>query len=315
MTASIGASMLAPSLLYWHVTALVNGKEMAVMVDTGSSDFWLQGPNAPSPDGSTPGAPVMQGDGQPSWFNITYQTQSDASTYGPVVATQVKLGNLNVPGFAVGVATHLAFGYPLDGFMGLAFKGINTVQPAQQPTFMEAAQQYLQQPIFTVGLKPNNQGTLNFGYIDNSLYQGNLISAPVNASQSSWIVDGVTVTAGSALIVQSMLFDTGASDTMTADPAFVASFWSQVAGAMLYDGYWIYPCSSYIPNMAVSVGQGQSHDILGTTFNAGQIGEGVCRGALQGGAPGLVNAAAPFFLTFFVVFNQATPSISFANQA
>ena len=71
---------------------------------------------------------------------------------------------------------------------------------------MEAAQQYLQQPIFTIGLRPNNQGTLNFGYIDNSLYQGSLISAPVNASQSSWVVDAVTLSAGSASITQSMLF-------------------------------------------------------------------------------------------------------------
>ncbi|KAL9606637.1 MAG: hypothetical protein Q9179_000223 [Wetmoreana sp. 5 TL-2023] len=126
VTGSVAATMLSPALLYWHVTALVNGQPVAVMIDTGSSDFWLQGPNAPSPDGSTPGAPMMQSEGQPSWFNITYQTQSNASTSGPVVATEVKLGSLSVPNFGVGVATQLAFGYPLDGFMGLGFKDINT---------------------------------------------------------------------------------------------------------------------------------------------------------------------------------------------
>ena len=87
---------------------------------------WLHGPNAPSPDGNTPGAPMMHIEGQPSWFNITYQTQADASTFGPVVATEVKLGSLSIPSFGVGVATQMAFGYPLDGFMGLAFKGLNT---------------------------------------------------------------------------------------------------------------------------------------------------------------------------------------------
>lgn len=38
-TASVVASMLSPAALYWHVTVLVNGQEMAVMVDTGSSDL------------------------------------------------------------------------------------------------------------------------------------------------------------------------------------------------------------------------------------------------------------------------------------
>ncbi|KAL9581314.1 MAG: hypothetical protein Q9212_003972 [Teloschistes hypoglaucus] len=256
---------------------------------------------------------MLHENNQSSWFNITYQTQSNASTFGPVVATEVKLGGLSISDFGVGVATQLAFGYPLDGFMGLAFKGLNTVQPKQQPTIMEAAQQYLQQPVFTVGLRPNSQGALNFGFVDDALYQGSLVSAPINASQASWVVDSITLSAGSATVTQSMLFDTGGSDTMTADPAFVNGFWAQVGGAQLYEGSWIYPCDSFIPNMVVSVAPNQSHEILGSTFNAGQIAEGVCRGALQGTA-GMGSAAAPFFLTFFVVFNQAVPSISFANQ-
>lgn len=89
---------------------------------------------------------------------------------------------------------------------------------------------------------------LNFGYVDPSLYQGNLITASVNAGQSSWLVDAITLSAGSASITQSMLFgscqlrdseypkanrktDTGGSDCMMADPTFVANFWSQVYGA------------------------------------------------------------------------------------
>ncbi|KAL8831381.1 MAG: hypothetical protein Q9170_005316 [Blastenia crenularia] len=148
---------------------------------------------------------------------------------------------------------------------------------------MEAAQQYLQQPIFTVALRPNIQGTMNFGYIDNSLYQGNLISAPIDVSQSSWVVNAITLTAGSASATQSMIFgpdpsartdNTGASDTMMADPTFVTNFWNQVSGAINSGGYWIYPCASYIPNMQVHVGQDQYHEILGTTFNAGAIAEG-----------------------------------------
>ena len=164
------------------------------------------------------------------------------------------------------------------------------MRPAPQPTFMEAAQQSLPSPVFTVALKPNNQGMLNFGYVDDSLYKGDLVSAPVDASQASWRVNAVTLSAGSASITQSMVFgkitssstsyteadripDTAASDTMWADSGFVLNFWNQVQGATQQNGYWVFPCSSWIPNMDVSVG-GHSHGILGTTFNSGQIADG-----------------------------------------
>lgn len=91
-----------------------------------TGDSWLTGPNAPSPDGSTPGAPMMQHEGQNAWFNVAYQAAPNSSTLGPVVATEVQLGSLTVPRFGVGVATQLGFNYPLEGFMGLAFKGLNT---------------------------------------------------------------------------------------------------------------------------------------------------------------------------------------------
>lgn len=120
--------------------------------------------------------------------------------------------------------------------------------------------------------------------------------------------------------------DTGASDTMMADQAFVDNFWVQVSGAIKYDGHWIYPCNSWIPNMHINIGPGHSHDILARRsmlvlllkvsapraqkHPAGMIcwliipTAGVCRGALQGTAE-LANAAAPFFLTFFGGFQSS----------
>lgn len=47
-------------------------------------------------------------------------------TSGPVVSTDVKLGNLTVTNFGVGTATKVANYYPYDGFMGLAFSGGNS---------------------------------------------------------------------------------------------------------------------------------------------------------------------------------------------
>ena len=68
----------------------------------------------------------MQIQGQKQHFGISYAARPDRQTLGPVVATEVKLGNLSVADFGVGVATQTAFNYPLDGFLGLAFKGLNS---------------------------------------------------------------------------------------------------------------------------------------------------------------------------------------------
>ena len=73
---------------------------------------------------------------------------------------------------------------------------------------MEAAQQYLQQPVFTLDLKPDSQGTLEFGLVDHSKHKGTLVEAKVNnISDPSWTVDSVTLSAGKkAKVTQQMLF-------------------------------------------------------------------------------------------------------------
>lgn len=68
----------------------------------------------------------MQVHGQKQNFDITYAASPDAPTIGPVVATQVRFGTVSVPNFGVGIATKQGFNYPLDGFMGLGFQGLNT---------------------------------------------------------------------------------------------------------------------------------------------------------------------------------------------
>ena len=68
----------------------------------------------------------MQVHGQKQNFDITYAARPDAPTIGPVVATEVKLGDVRIPNFGVGIATKAGFNYPLDGFMGLGFRGLNT---------------------------------------------------------------------------------------------------------------------------------------------------------------------------------------------
>lgn len=69
---------------------------------------------------------MMRSNGKDQYFGIQYDIRPDAQTSGPVVATHVKIGNFTIEDFGVGVATRVGFNYPLDGFLGLAFKGRNS---------------------------------------------------------------------------------------------------------------------------------------------------------------------------------------------
>ena len=82
------------------------------------------------------------------------------------------------------------------------------VRPDQSKTFMEYAQSSLDIPVFTANLRPDNQdGTLEFGFIDHSLYSGDLSTVSVNNStDGSWTVDQVTFATGNVQITQQMLF-------------------------------------------------------------------------------------------------------------
>lgn len=73
---------------------------------------------------------------------------------------------------------------------------------------MELVEDQLDLPVFTASFFPNNEdGTLEFGYIDQTLYTGNLISAPVNnETDGSWTVDNIVMTVKDVKVTQSMLF-------------------------------------------------------------------------------------------------------------
>ncbi|KAL8828228.1 MAG: hypothetical protein Q9191_002718, partial [Dirinaria sp. TL-2023a] len=140
---------------------------------------------------------------------------------------------------------------------------------------MEAAQQYLQQPVYTLDLQPDGQSTLEFGLVDHSKHKGALIEAKVDNITSSWTVDSMTLSAGKAKITQTMLFDTGGGDTMWADSDFVTAYWKQVPGNTKYGGYtWLFPCSSALPDMQVTIGGGSggSATIPGDAFKGAAIG-------------------------------------------
>lgn len=69
------------------------------------------------------------------------------------------------------------------------------------------AQKLVEQPIFTTYFKPYRPGTLSFGYVDTSLYHGDLIYLPV-INTGTWYVKQIILTAGTATVTQPMIFGT-----------------------------------------------------------------------------------------------------------
>lgn len=96
---------------------------------------------------------------------------------------------------ALGVANTLGSDFAnmaADGIIGFGFQGQNSIKPDQSPTFFETSQSNLDQPIFALDLHADGSGTIELGAVDNSAYQGELMSLPIDGTTSSWIVDGVT---------------------------------------------------------------------------------------------------------------------------
>ena len=62
---------------------------------------------------------------------------------------------------------------------------------------MMAVQDRLPRPVFTLELHAAETGSLNFGYVDQSKYSGQLTKVPINnRTGSSWLADGVTFSSG-----------------------------------------------------------------------------------------------------------------------
>ena len=133
-----------------------------------------------------------------SW-QISYGDGSSAS--GNVYKDHVTVGSLTVPQQAVEAASQVSSEFeqdPSDGLMGLAFSSINTVQPQPQLTWFDNIKGQLDQPLFAACLKHGAPGTFDFGYTDQSKYQGQITYTQVDNSQGFWEfqADGYAVGGG-----------------------------------------------------------------------------------------------------------------------
>ena len=218
---------------------------------------------------------------QDQQFNITYDT-GELGASGPIGTETVNIGGATVTDMVVGAATTL-FGPGIidktyDGTMGLGWKVQNTAESTDgqqdpQPTFMEAIQDQLDEPVFTADFNAQHSESLSFGFVNQSLYTGSLTKLPVDNRSTFWSIDSVTYSSNGKQLGGSkgisILMDTGGVGTTT-DPDTARDYWGQVQGSGLSnDGQvWLFPCDTQtLPDLTMNFKSGGSATIKGSMLN------------------------------------------------
>ncbi|CEN61236.1 hypothetical protein ASPCAL07898 [Aspergillus calidoustus] len=319
----------------WILPVLIGGQQVFLNLDTGSSDLWTASTLMPTdqqstvtrgsvynPDNSSTSEVV---DGYT--FGLAYADGSGAS--GPVYRDTVNIGGAIVPNFPLGVCDDLKYGPGSDGTrdtagpVGLGFGKLNSIRPDPQCTFMECLEPYVPEPIFGTAFKLNDTGFINFGYSDSEAYTGCFTEVPAantsTGNEGQWMSLGVQFGSGGNLFDVEPLdmdFDTGtASLSVSSDIA--AAYWALVEGADDSSGSWQYPCGTELPDLDFvfsNVTSGPSTvTIPGENLKNGDASSGMCS-TWMNVVDGRGNAGVPLYISKYIVWNQAKPSMSFADQ-
>ncbi|KAL5340336.1 aspartic peptidase domain-containing protein [Aspergillus crustosus] len=319
----------------WILPVLVGGQQVFLNIDTGSSDLWTASTLMPKDQQTTitrgsvynPSKSNTSSEVEGYTFGLAYADGSGAS--GPVYRDTVKIGGAIVPNFPVGVCDDLRYGEGSDGTrdtagpVGLGFGELNSIRPNPQGTFMEYLQPYIPAPIFGTAFKLNDTGFINFGYADSEAYTGAFTEVPAantsSGNEGQWMSLGVSFGSGGDLFDVDALdldFDSGTSSlSVSADIA--AAYWSLVEGASNWTGSWEYPCGTELPDLDFvfsNVTRGPTTvTIPGQNLKNGDATTGTCV-TWMNVVEGRGNAGVPFYISKYIVWNQARPSMSFADQ-
>ncbi|ETS85348.1 hypothetical protein PFICI_03373 [Pestalotiopsis fici W106-1] len=161
--------------------------------DSGSSDLWVfssetqssdvSGQSIYTPDDSSTST-LLDGE---TW-DISYGDGSSSS--GTVYTDVVSVGGVSFDAQAVEIAETVSDSFTEDqnndGLLGLAFSTLNTVSPTAQKTFFDNIRESLDSSLWTADLKNGEPGTYNFGWIDDSLYTGEIAYTDVDSSDGFW---------------------------------------------------------------------------------------------------------------------------------
>lgn len=281
--------------VFYLCEVTIGGQKLNLDFDTGSADLWvfsseLSAAETKGHDIYDPSKSDTSKELKGYTWQITYGDGSGAS--GDVYTDDVEVGGIVVKGQAVELASNISEQFSQDttndGLLGLSFSSINTVQPKAQTTWFDSAVQQglFDKNLFTVDLKHNAPGSYDFGFIDNSKYDGDIVYTDIKSSQGFWEFTGTGYSIGDGEFTESSIdaiADTGTT-LLLMDDSIVSAYYKQVDGAQMdqTQGGYVFDCSVELPDFTLGIGDGKS-TIPGTLMSLGGVGDGSnnCFGGLQ----------------------------------
>ena len=247
-------------------------------------------------------------------FNVTYGI---GFASGVVFTDNVFFGGIEAQNFPVEIATNISANFvnqTSDGFFGMAMPSANKIQPSVDGVpFWVSVINDLEEPLFTVDLNRNSTGAYNFGFIDESRFEGNISYLTVDPSLPCWTVNASGYEIGSTAYIRPFqgIMDTGT--TLTYLPAgLLDNYFSQVPTAIDYfnqNGMYYYDCSVDLPDLSIAFTEGYVATIDSSYITYAEIAPGVCMSGFQPRGlslgPDVYIFGDTFLVSQFVVFNTS----------
>jgi hypothetical protein len=261
-------------------------------------------------------------------FKISYGDGSGAA--GIVGTDKVTIGGVSVDAQTVELANAVSQSFVedtnTDGLVGLAFSSLNTVNDGTKKTpaktFFDNVMNDLDMPVFTADLDPDGTGVYEFGKIDATKFEGEMVWVPVKAESGFWQFPSAKFAVGDQIFenpqASDAIADTGTS-LLLVDQQVAEAYYSQVRGAQLNAqvGGFIYPCKSELPDLSVAIGDTHMAKIPGNqiTFATVDKANTTCFGGVQGNqGAGLQIFGDTMFKAQLVAFNGGNQSLGFGQK-
>ncbi|KAL8276580.1 hypothetical protein RQP46_011003 [Phenoliferia psychrophenolica] len=316
---------------------------MNVILDTGSADLWIVSTNCTTANGCD-SIPLLSAANSSTAIDVetTFSVKyGSGSASGEIWKDYIGFAGYNVSNQSLAlcdtVSTDLLNGN-ISGLMGLGWQSLaaSGVTPFWQNLFQASVLPfpgfafYLTRFVnVTSAASVEPGGVLTFGYLNNSLYDGeiNYVDIP-DGLESYWVipmqaiaVNGTNVT---GVDLPMVAIDTGT--TLIGGPGTVVkALYAAIPGAQAatgdYTGYYSYPCASAV-NVSIMFG-GIRYNMTSDDFNLGPFGKNsanvsTCLGAffdLTLSSTSKISwvIGAAFLKNVFSVFRASPASVGFAT--
>ena len=176
-------------------------------------------------------------------------------------------------------------------------------------------------PIFSTHFATDDSGFIDFGYYDQSAYTGDISAIQLTNTSSAvpgqWAAQGVTFGSGGTVFSSGpldMMFDTGSAGLNIPSDA-ASDYFSGINGVSTNSqGFSTYPCSAQLPDLDYIFAEATA-TIPGSNIQKDGGDGTTCTSWIQVSDAGHANAGVPFYTSKYVIWNQETLQMSFADQA